>query len=87
MKTSQHPAPWLETVFQVTGFERIQFVSDLVATLPQEETFRLDRLNFETDGVRVCGSLTIRTQNGRQLDGITQRLRAVSGVVSVLQKR
>lgn len=84
MKTDS--AHWLQTVFQIVGFERLAFVRDVADALPQDETCRLDQLRFETDGVRVSGWLCIRTPDTRQVARINERLRAVRGVVSVREE-
>ncbi|GAA4455878.1 hypothetical protein GCM10023189_24270 [Nibrella saemangeumensis] len=83
MKATHPTEDWLQTVFQVIGFERLAFVSDVAEAVPQDETCRLAELRFESDGVRVSGQLTVRSSDNRQLSGITRRLLAVRGVVSV----
>jgi hypothetical protein len=72
--------------YQVVGFDRVQFVSDLTEAIPQDGRYQLAGLQFECDGVRAMGSLTIQVENSRLLSGLDERFRAVRGVVSVRQQ-
>lgn len=78
-------APYRQTTFQIIGFERLHFISDITATIPQSEYCRLTNLSFEVNGVRVDGWLTVQVQDERQTATIDRWLRAVRGLVSVKQ--
>lgn len=72
-----------QLTYQVIGFDRVQFVSDLTEAIPQDGSYQLAGLQFECDGVRAMGSLTIQVKHGKHTTGLDERLRAVRGVVSV----
>lgn len=74
-----------QLTYQVVGFDRVQFVSDLTEAIPQDGRYQLAGLQFECDGVRATGSLTVQVEHGKLLTGLDDRLRAVRGVVSVRQ--
>ena len=81
-----HPAlAYRQTVYQIIGFDRINFVGDVANAVPQDEYCQITGLSFEADGIRVDGRLTIHVQDERHLSAIDRQLRAVRGVVSAKQ--
>lgn len=74
-----------QTSYQIIGFDRPNFVSDITSAVPQNEQCRITGLAFEGDGIRVDGHLTVQVQDERQLSAIDQQLRAIRGLVSVRQ--
>lgn len=55
MKATQPTEHWLQTVFQVVGFERLAFVNDVAEAVPQDETCRLAELR---------SAISLRAQRG-----------------------
>ena len=45
------------TIFQLIGFDRLNFVDDVTNAIPQNEQCHITNLLFEGDGVRVKGCL------------------------------
>ena len=81
-----HPAlAYRQTVYQITGFDRINFVGDVANAVPQDEYCQITGLSFECDGIRVDGRLTIHMQDECHLSAIDRQLRAVRGLVSAKQ--
>ena len=78
-------APYHQTTFQIVGFDRMHFVGDVANAIPQHDQCRLTGLAFEANGVRVDGHLTVSVADERDLTAIGQRLRAVRGLVQVIQ--
>lgn len=70
-------------VYQITGFDRVNFVDDVANAVPQGEHCRITGLTFEADGVRANGQLTLWVGGDQYLTAIYGRLRAVRGLVSV----
>lgn len=85
MITTASSSPRWQTVFQVIGFDRVSFVSDVMAALPEESHYHIAGVSFEADGIRATGRLTIQTSNEQALTQIDNRLRVVRGLVSVSQ--
>ena len=50
--------------YQISGFDRINFVGDITNAIGQNEHCRIVNLAFECDGLRAAGQLTILTDNG-----------------------
>lgn len=71
-----------QTVYQIMGFDRLNFVGDVTNAIPQNETCRIMGLSFESDGIRANGQLTIQVPDDQYLLEIDQQLRAVRGLVS-----
>ena len=74
-----------QTVYQIIGFDRINFVGDVADAIPQHEHCQITGLLFESDGIRVDGRLTVQVQDEQHLYAIDRQLRAVRGVVSIKQ--
>ncbi len=74
-----------QTVYQIIGFDRINFVGDVADAIPQHEHCHITGLLFESDGTRVNGRLTVEVQDEQHLSAIDRQLRAVRGVVSIKQ--
>lgn len=74
---------YAQLTYQVLGFDRVQFVSDLTEAIPQDGGYQLAGLRFECDGVRASGCLMVQVAPGKSHSALDQRLRAVRGVVSV----
>ncbi|RIV20030.1 hypothetical protein DYU11_24275 [Fibrisoma montanum] len=77
--------PSWQTVFQITGFDRLNFVGDVTNAIPQDEHCRILNLSFEADGVRAFGHLTVQTNDQQHFLLITRRLQSVKGLVSITQ--
>lgn len=73
------------SVYQIIGFDRLHFVSDVTNAVPQDEHCRITGLSFEGDGIRVNGQLTVQVDDERQLSQIDYQLRTIRGLVSVKQ--
>lgn len=69
--------------YQIIGFDRVQFVSDLTDAIPQDGRFQLAEMRFECDGVLASGLLTVQVAGQESPVALDQRLRAVRGVVCV----
>ncbi|AKD55938.1 hypothetical protein [Spirosoma radiotolerans] len=70
--------------YQIAGFDRLNFVSDITNTIPQDEGYTIRALAFEGDGIQASGLLTVQMQEEHRLNGfLVQRLRSVRGMVSV----
>lgn len=81
-RTNNEQIVWV--TYQIAGFDRVNFVSDITNTVLQDESFLIRALSFEADGIRATGVLTIQIQHGMQpVNTLTQRLRSVQGVVSL----
>ena len=76
----------LHVTYQIAGFDRPSFVSDIANVIPQDGTYLIRTLCFEADGVQANGVLTIQMQDDVRLtNSLVQRLRSVRGLVSVQQ--
>ncbi|UFH56826.1 hypothetical protein [Spirosoma sp. KNUC1025] len=70
--------------YQIEGFDRLSFVSDIAAIVPQDDSYSIRALCFEADGVQAYGVLTVRMrEENRQTGFLVQRLQSVLGIVSV----
>ncbi|GAB4017667.1 ACT domain-containing protein [Spirosoma koreense] len=70
--------------YQIAGFDRINFVSDITNTVPQDGLYTIRALHFESDGLQAHGLLTVRMREVHRLAGsLIQRLRSVQGIVSI----
>ncbi len=70
--------------YQIAGFDRLNFVSDIANTVPQDGTYIIRALCFEGDGVQASGLLTVQVRDTQRTEGfLAQRLRSVRGMVSV----
>ncbi|MBD2756184.1 hypothetical protein [Spirosoma validum] len=82
-----HRANYEQTVrvtYYIAGFDRVNFVSDIANTVPQDESFAIRTLSFEADGIRANGVLTIQIRHSMMpVYNLTQRLRSVRGIVSL----
>lgn len=75
-----------QSVYQIVGFDRLNFVSDVANAVPQDEHCRITGLSFEGDGIRVNGRLMVQVDDVRHLSQIDYQLRAIRGLVSVKQQ-
>lgn len=75
-----------QAVFDVIGFDRVQFVSDVLAAATGLEQARIARMSFEADGVRSTGRFTVQVTDCRQLEQIGRRLQLVRGLIRVTQQ-
>ncbi|RYF75311.1 MAG: hypothetical protein EOO39_07115 [Cytophagaceae bacterium] len=80
-----HALHYHQSVYQITGFDRHNFVSDVTNAIPQNEHCRITGMTFEGDGIRVDGRLTVQVADERHLSVIDYQLRAIRGLVSVKQ--
>ncbi len=71
-----------QTVYQIIGFDRRNFVGDVTNAIPQNETCLITGLSFESDGIRANGRLTVQVPDERYLLQIDRQLRSVQGLVS-----
>jgi putative lipoic acid-binding regulatory protein len=69
--------------YHVTGFDRIQFVSDIIQAVTLDGSKTVLDLHFECDGIRAGGRITVRSANQYQTSTLYERLRSVQGVVNV----
>ncbi|WP_420150536.1 hypothetical protein [Spirosoma sp.] len=88
MLPSTNSAPDLyqnwQITYQIAGFDRPSFVSDIANTVPQDGSYLIRTLCFEADGVQANGVLTIQMRDDIGLaNSLIQRLRSVRGLVSV----
>lgn len=74
-----------QSVYQITGFDRLNFVSDVTNAIPQDGHCRITGMSFEGDGIQVNGRLTVQVDDERHLSLIDYQLRAIRGVVSIQQ--
>ena len=70
-------------VYQITGFDRIGFVGDVTNVIPQNSHYRITGMQFEGDGVKVKGSMSVQLPDEQLSAGIAQLLRSVPGVVAI----
>lgn len=75
-----------QAVFEVIGFDRVQFVSDVLAAATGAEQARIAHISFEADGVRSTGRVTVQVTDCRQLEQIDRRLQLVRGLIRVTQQ-
>ncbi|HEX9957351.1 MAG TPA: ACT domain-containing protein [Fibrella sp.] len=73
------------SVYQIMGFDRLNFVSDVTNAVPQDEHCRITGLSFESDGIQVNGRLMVQVDDEQHLSQIDYQLRAIRGLVSVRQ--
>ena len=73
------------TIYQIIGFDRLNFVEDVANAVPQDECCRILSLSFEGDGVRVEGRLMVQVGDAHYRMLIDRQLRAIQGLVSVKQ--
>ncbi|GAB3953916.1 hypothetical protein GCM10028805_38610 [Spirosoma harenae] len=72
--------------YQIDGFDRLNFVSDIMSIVPEEEDCTIRAISFEVSGWRASGRLTIQMrEKNRQKSGLMSKLRAIRGVVRVLE--
>ncbi len=72
-----------QTIYQIIGFDRLNFVGDITNAIPQHENCHITSLSFECDGVRANGRLTVQAPDEHYMMQIDRRLRAVQGLVSI----
>lgn len=88
MLSSTAPAEFAGLVahvtYQLAGFDRINFVSDIAATIPQDGSCTIRTLSFEADGIKANGLLTIQMREEQRIKiTLIERLQSVRGMVSV----
>lgn len=70
--------------YQIAGFDRLNFVSDIANTVPQDGSYTIRALSFEADGLQANGLLTVQMREEQRLgNSLIQRLRSIRGMVSV----
>ncbi|SFE45210.1 ACT domain-containing protein [Spirosoma endophyticum] len=70
--------------YQIAGFDRVNFVSDIANTIPQDGNYTIRALSFEADGLQANGLLTVQMREDQRLTSrLVQRLQSVRGIVSV----
>lgn len=74
-----------QTVFQIIGFDRVRFVSDVMDAIPQDDHCRLANVCFEADGIRAVGWVTVQADDRQCFSQIDRRLRTIRGLVRVTQ--
>ncbi|GAB3991974.1 hypothetical protein GCM10028807_23830 [Spirosoma daeguense] len=75
-----------QVVYQISGFDRPRFVSDVTNAVPQKKSCHITGVSFEGDGVQVNGQLVVQVGDQQLLAYIESQLRSVQGLVSVKQK-
>lgn len=83
MNVTQSVNTWYQLSFRLTGFDRLNFVSDVTDAIPQNDACQITQLLFEADGVQARGKLLIRVQQQQWSSTIHDRLRSVRGMVCV----
>lgn len=74
--------------YQLSGFDRLNFVSDVTAVLPLDGSCIIQVLRFEADGIKANGWLTVQMREEQPMqEWLVQRLRSVQGMVSVREIR
>ncbi|MVM41062.1 hypothetical protein GO730_30755 [Spirosoma sp. HMF3257] len=68
---------WHQISYRVSGFDRLNLVSDIANAIPQDDACQIARLDFEADGVQARGWLIIRVRQQQGFTTIQDRLRAV----------
>lgn len=74
-----------QAVFQILGFDRLRFVSDVMDAIPQDDHCRLANICFEADGIRATGWVTVQADDRQCFFQIDRRLRTIQGLVRVTQ--
>lgn len=74
---------WRQINYQLVGFDRHGFVSDVLEAVPQTDDCQLLSIHFEADGLRAVGRLALRLSAGQLIGRIDQRLHSVRGMVRV----
>lgn len=74
--------------YQLLGFDRLNFVSDIASMVPADGSYTICALCFEADGVQANGVLTVQMrEEQRRRGGLVERLQSVRGMVSVREIR
>ena len=87
MSLIQSTNSWYQISYRLTGFDRLNFVSDVTNAIPQGDACQITQLIFEADGVQARGKLLIRVQQQQWSSTIHDRLRSVRGMVCVQTDR
>lgn len=69
--------------FQIIGFDRVSFVSDVTRAVPLNDRCRITGLSFEADGIRATGWLRVDAADDAHLTTLRRQLQAVRGVVQI----
>ncbi|WP_041616244.1 hypothetical protein [Spirosoma linguale] len=70
--------------YQLAGFDRLNFVSDITNTVPTDGAYTIRAICFEGDGLQATGLLTVQMQEEHRIQGfLVQRLKSIQGMVSV----
>ncbi|GAB3042305.1 hypothetical protein [Spirosoma pulveris] len=70
--------------YQLAGFDRLNFVSDITSTVPQDGSYTIQAICFEGDGLQATGLLTVQMREEHRIQGfLVQRLKSIQGMVSV----
>lgn len=70
--------------YQLAGFDRQNFVSDITSTVPTDGSYTIRAICFEGDGLQATGLLTVQMREETRLNGfLVQRLKSIQGMVSV----
>ncbi|MBD2703692.1 hypothetical protein IC229_23810 [Spirosoma sp. BT702] len=78
------PENLTHVTYQIAGFDRLNFVSDITQAVPQSDNYLIRAICFEADGVQANGLLTVQMQGDTSFaDKLIQRLQLVRGLVSV----
>lgn len=83
MITTAINSGWRQIDYQLMGFDRPCFVSDVLEAVPQTDGCRLVSAHFESDGLRAVGRLALRLPIEQPVGRIGQRLQSVKGMVKV----
>lgn len=86
MNQSILPTTDRQVLFEVLGFDRPHFISDVLEAASVPGRISLCHLSFEADGVRTVGWFTIQVNSPVQLNHINQQLQTIQGLVRVTQR-
>lgn len=83
MTTTAVSSGWRQIDYQLMGFDRPCFVSDVLEALPLTDVCRLVSVHFESDGLRAVGRLALHLPIEQPIGRIGHQLQSVKGMVKV----
>ncbi|MBD2702283.1 hypothetical protein IC229_16640 [Spirosoma sp. BT702] len=76
-----------QVIYQILGFDRPSFVSDVTNAVPVKNSCRITSMSFEGDGIQVNGQLILEVVDQQLLTHIENQLQSVRGLVRVTQTK
>ncbi|MFD2933295.1 hypothetical protein [Spirosoma flavum] len=73
----------IHVTYQISGFDRINFVNDITAIVLQDSSCEIRSLSFEADGLKANGLLIVQMRQEKPHYNLARRLQSVRGMVSV----